>query len=273
MSMSALATLIINCVRMSLKCVAIKAPEYGETRQDILNDIALTTGATFITRDSSIRLQDVELKHLGGCKSIDIKKDVTTIIGGKGESLKIDERIEFLKKQIEQTDAINKCKIIQDRITKLVSGVAIIYVGAPTEIEMLERRHRIEDALEAVKSAREEGVVTGGGIALIRVLEDLEVLVDTQEQKYGVSLIKEVLVEPFKKILDNAGESPEVIMNKFKEEYFDDEFSGYDASDKEFCNMFDKGIIDPVKVTTSALKNAASVAMQLVMVKSAICDG
>lgn len=271
MEKQALATLIINCIRGSLKCVAIKAPEYGETRQNILSDLCLATGATFITRDSGIRLKELELKHLGNCKSIEIVKNQTTVIGGKGNTQKIDERIEFLNQQIKQTDSIKECEKIQERITKLASGVAIVYVGASTEIEMIEKRHRIEDALEAVKSAQEEGVVVGGGAALLRVLRDFSLEVDSEEQKYGVSLMREVIKEPFKKILENAGISSDFVINEFNS-LLDKEQIGFDVVNKEFCDMFIKGIIDPVKVTKNALKNASSVAMQLVMVKSAICE-
>ena len=263
----ALAALIMNTQRGSMKVAAIKAPRYGEERKRILRDLCLSTGATFITREDGIQLKDVRLQHFGQCKKINISKQLTTIVGGKGDQAGVDTQIDKLKVEIEQTDNIKECERIQERITRLASGIAVIRVGAPTEIEMIEKKHRIEDALEAVRSAQQQGIVSGGGAALLHALKSVEVDYDNDEQALGGSVVGSSVLAPLRQMCLNAGESPDLIMEQVR-----DSESGhaYDFMKREMVNAFDTGLIDPVKVTTCALKNAVSVASTLITTNFAI---
>jgi chaperonin GroEL len=265
----ALAALIMNTTRGTMQIAAVKAPRYGTERRNIMSDLALSTGATFITRESGKRLNDVVLEDLGFCKKIEVLKNLTTIVDGKGDWEKVEERIETLKTEIKQTDDINECERIQERISRLASGVAIIKIGGSTEIEAIERKHRVEDALEAVKSAQEEGIIPGGGVALLRCsdLQDLEV--DNEEQKMGVSVIIESLKEPIRQMAINAGLSPDIILDLVSRS---DPTQGYNFAKKELTNMLDSGIIDPTKVTRTALQNAASAASTLLTSNYAIIE-
>ncbi len=265
----ALAALIMNTVRGNMKIAAVKAPFYGARRRAILADLALSTGAEFITRESSVRLKDMKLQHLGQCRSIDITKTGTTVIGGKGSFEDIDKRIELLKVELRQTDDLRECEKIQERITKLAAGVAVINVGAATEVEMIEKKHRIEDALEAVKSAQQEGVVPGGGVALLRAATDLEVEVENEDQSYGVDIVRAAAAAPLRQMATNCGLSPDLIEAQIKEA---PKNHGYNFRDFLVVDMLKAGIIDPVKVTRTALQNAASAAGTLMTTSHAIVE-
>jgi chaperonin GroEL len=265
----ALAALIMNTVRGNMKVAAIKAPHYGEQRRNTLKDLSLSVGATFISRESGIKLKDVKLEHLGTAKSMESQKSWSTIIGGGGDYDEIEHRIEALKSEIKQTEDLRDCEQIQERITKLASGVAIIKVGGTTEVEMVEKKHRVEDALEAVKSAQVEGLLPGGGIALLNAVKGLEVEVDHPDQELGVQIIKDVVQEPVRQMAENAGESPDLILAKLES---CDENEGYDFRSGKIVNMFEKGIIDPTKVARCALQNATSAAGTLLTTNYAIVE-
>tara|TARA_R110000824_G_scaffold192927_4_gene375160 strand:+ start:1312 stop:2889 length:1578 start_codon:yes stop_codon:yes gene_type:complete len=265
----ALAALIMNTARGTMKIAAVKAPLYGEARKSILSDLAVSTGATFINRDSSAKLKEIKLTDLGQCKSIDITKILTTIIGGAGDFQQIDKRIEFLKAQLLQTEDIRDCEKIQNRITKLAAGVAVIRVGAPTEVEMTEKKHRVEDALEAVKAAQEEGIIPGGGVALVRASKKLKPKTDNEDQALGVEIIKKAVLAPLRQMAINAGESPDLIeakVRKAKKNF------GVNFRDFSTVDMYEAGIIDPLKVTRTALQNAASAAGTLITTSHAIIE-
>ena len=265
----ALAALIMNTMRGSMRVAAIKAPRYGEERKNILDDLSLSTGATFITRGTGLRLRDVKLSHLGEAKKIDSLRNWTTIVGGKGDFEEVDKRIDTLKTQLQQTDDLMECERLQERITKLASGVAIIRVGGTTAIDMNERKHRIEDALEAVKSAQTEGVVPGGGVALIRASEGLEVEVENADQRLGVEIILAAASEPVRQMARNADRSADLVVNQVQSA---DGSVGYDFTNDTLVDMYSEGIIDPAKVTRTALQNAASAAATLMTSGHAIVE-
>lgn len=264
----ALAALVMNTVRGSLKVAAVKAPYYGQHRRNILSDLALSTGAHFFSRESEITLRDIKMEHFGQARSVDMLKSNTTIIGGKGNFEEIDRRIEILKTELDATDDMRECARVQERITKLASGVAVIKVGAPTDVEMIEKKHRIEDALEAVKSAQHEGIVPGGGVALLRAAEAMtDVEVENEDQELGVAIIRMAAAAPLRQMALNCGLSPDLIEAEIQKA---PENSGYNFRDFLVVDMFEAGIIDPVKVTRSALENAASAAGTLITTSHAI---
>ena len=265
----ALAALIMNATRGTLKVAAVKAPRYGEERRNILKDLCVATGATYISRTSGLKLKEVQLENLGSCKKIEIGRNLTTIMSGKGSYKKVEEQIEVIKNQIKEEDNLTMCERLQERITRLASGIAIIRVGAPTEIEMIEKKHRIEDALEAVRAAQEEGIVPGGGTALVRASENLDVDVDNDDQSLGVEIIREAIKEPLRQMAINAGESPDIILNLVEQS---NENLGYDFSNGELINMVDAGIVDPARVTRVALQNASSAASTLMTTNYAIVE-
>jgi len=271
----ALAALIMNSARGTMKVAAAKAPRYGEERRRILEDLCIATGATMATRGAGLRLEEVKLEHLGSCKKIEIVKNATTILGGAGESDKISERIEDLKVEIDQTDSLQECKVLQDRVVRLASGVAIIRVGGSTEVEMLEKRHRIEDALEAVKAAQKEGIVPGGGMALIKAVmsmsddEDLEIEFENEDQRSGTQCIVDACRAPFRQMATNAGLSADVLEDRI---LYVKDHEGYNFRSLEICDMIAEGIIDPVLVTKTALENAASAAGSLLTTGHAIIE-
>ena len=259
----ALAALIMNTVRGTMKIAAIKAPRYGEERRGILKDLCLATGAAFITKSGEMKLEDVKLSHLGSCEKIDIVKNSSTFIGGKGDYENVEKQIESLKAEIENTDDLHECERIQERITRLASGVAIIKVGAPTEAEMIEKRHRIEDALEAVKAAQQEGIVPGGGVALIRALP----------KKPGPAaerIVYEAVKEPIRQMARNSGESPDLILEQVQKAKGN---RGYNFATGKMGDLLEEGVIDPVKVTITALTMAASAAGTLLTTGYAIVEG
>ena len=263
----ALAAVIANAVRGTMKVAAIKPPRYGEERRNILKDICSSTGATFITRESGINLCQIKLTHFGQSKSISCNKGWTTIVGGKGDYEEIDKKIESLKVEIKDTDSLQECERIQERITRLASGVAVIRVGAATEVEMMEKKHRIDDALEAVRSAQEEGIVAGGGVALLRSSTGLHVKTDNEEQSIGAKIILEAVEEPLRQMAINAGKSPDLIVDRVRHLTGN---KGFNFMTDSVVDMLDKGIVDPAKVTRCALQNAVSVASTLITTSHAI---
>lgn len=266
----ALAALIMNSIRGSLKVAAVKAPKYGEERRNVLKDLSIAIGATFVSRESGLTLKTTKLEHLGTVKTAEITKYWTTLVGGNGNLDEINNRISNLKAEIEQTDSLHECERIQERITRLASGVAIIRVGGTTEIEAIEKRHRIEDALEAVKSAQQEGIVPGGGTALLLASKKLKVNVENADQKIGIKIVQESCEAPIRQMAENAGKSPDLITDSVKKT----KKAGYGYDFKNDCltNLMDKGIVDPVKVTRCALQNAASVATTLFTTNHAIVE-
>jgi len=265
----ALAALIMNAVRGTLRIAAVKAPRYGEERRNILKDLAISIGATLVSRENNLRLKDVKLNHFGSAKTFECSKNFTTIVGGTGNIKEVEEKIEVLKTELGQTEDLHECERIQERITRLASGIAIIKVGGATEIEMTEKRHRIEDALEAVKSAQQEGIIPGGGIALIKACNNLQVKTENDSQELGVKIILEAVKEPARQMAINAGESPDMILSMIEKEAND---IGVDFTTGQTINMLEAGIIDPAKVTRCALQNAASVASTLITTNSAVIE-
>ena len=267
----ALAALIMNTVRGSMKIAAVKAPFYGERRRNILADLALSTGAEFISADGTRRLKDVQLQDFGQCRSIDITKTSTTVIGGKGDFEEIDRRIDLLKAELAETEDIRECDKIQERITKLASGVAVIKVGAATEVEMIEKKHRIEDALEAVKSAQQEGIVAGGGVALVRASNntDLQIDAENEDQFFGIEIVREAVKAPLRQMALNCGLSPDLVLARVEAA---EGSVGYNFRTDEMVDMLETGVIDPAKVTRTALQNAASAAGTLIPTSHAIVE-
>ena len=263
----ALAALIMNAMRGSLRVAGIKAPRYGEEKRNILRDLSLSIGATFITRQNNLRLRDVKLNHFGQAKTIESSKNLTTIVGGKGDLDEVEKRIDLLKAEIKNTESLSECEKTQERITRLASGIAIIRVGASSEVEMIEKKHRIEDALEAVHAAQTEGIVVGGGIALIRASKNLKVKTDNKDQKLGVQIVCEAVREPFKQMAINAGYSPDILLSSVEKTKGN---KGIDFNTGKLINLVESGIVDPVKATRCALQNATSVASTLIITNHAI---
>jgi chaperonin GroEL len=265
----ALAALIMNSVRGTMKVTAIKAPRYGEERRNILKDLAVSTGATFVSRESGMRLQEAKLEHLGRAKTIESSKYNTTIVGGNGSQQEIDKRIETLKAEMSQSDDLRECEKIQDRITRLSSGIAIINVGGATEVEMIEKKHRIEDALSAVDSAQTEGIVPGGGTALVKAVSSLRGLkLTTEDQRLGVEIIKKAIQEPLRQMVTNAGESPDIVLERVKAS----KKIGYNVATRKYEELISAGVLDPAKVTKTALRNAASASSTLLTADFAIVE-
>jgi len=255
----ALATLVVNKLRGTLQVSAVKAPGFGDRRKAMLEDIAVLTGGTVISEDLGLKLENIKLDDLGKAKKITIDKENTTIVEGAGEAQKIQGRVKQIKAQIEETTSDYDREKLQERLAKLVGGVAVINVGAATETEMKEKKARVEDALHATRAAVEEGIVPGGGVALLRCIAALDkTKSDNADQKIGVEIIKRVVEEPVRQIINNAGLESSIIVEKIKEAK--DKNQGFDAQDEKYVDMMKEGIIDPTKVTRSALQNASSVA-------------
>ena len=263
----ALAALIANSVRGTMKVSAVRAPKYGEERRNILKDLCASVGAKFISREAGLSLKEVKLNDFGQAKSLNLTKGWSTIIGGKGDWEEIDTRIAAIKNEIQQTENLKECERLQERITRLASGVAIIRVGAATEVEMIEKKHRIDDALEAVRSAQEEGIVPGGGIALLRAITDLSITLDNEEQTLGAKIVLKACEAPLRTMARNAGESEDIIIKMVREAQGDE---GYDFLNRCMVATYERGIIDPKKVTRCALQNAASAAGTLLTTSHAI---
>ncbi len=266
----ALATLVVNKLRGSLKIAAVKAPGFGDRRKAMLEDIAVLTGGTVISEERGYKLDNATLEYLGQAERIIIDKDNTTIVNGKGEKDAIVARVNEIKAQVEKTTSDYDKEKLQERLAKLSGGVAILYIGASTEVEMKEKKDRVDDALHATRAAVEEGVVAGGGVALIRALDCLD-SVDTrnEDEKTGVQIIRTALEAPLRTIVSNAGGEGSVIVNQVRAGKAD---YGYNARDDKFENMFAAGIIDPTKVTRLALENAASIASLLLTTECVIAD-
>ncbi len=254
----ALATLVVNKLRGTLQVCAVKAPGFGDRRKAMLEDIAILTGGTVISEDLGLKLENVKLQDLGRAKKITVDKENTTIVEGAGDPAKIQGRAKQIKAQIEETTSDYDREKLQERLAKIVGGVAVINVGAATEAEMKEKKARVEDALHATRAAVEEGIVPGGGVALLRCIKSLEKLKLDHDQQLGVSIVKRAMEEPIRQLIQNAGIDPSIIVERVKESK--DINYGYDVYKEDYADMIKAGIIDPTKVTRYALQNAASVA-------------
>ena len=257
----ALATLVVNKIRGTLKCASVKAPGFGDRRKAMLEDIAILTGGQVVSEDMGMKLEDLTLHNLGQAKSIVIDKDNTTIVDGAGDKESIKGRINQIRAQIEETTSDYDREKLQERLAKLAGGVAVINVGAATEIEMKEKKARVEDALHATRAAVEEGIVPGGGVALTRCVDVVQAVIDgetNEDQKVGASIILRAIESPLRQIVSNAGLEGALIIDKVKSN--SDVNYGFNAADGTYVNMIDSGIIDPTKVVRTALENAASVA-------------
>lgn len=265
----ALPTLVLNKIRGTLDVTAVKAPGFGDRRKGMLEDIAILTGGTVITEDLGLELSDATINDLGVAGKAVITKDDTTIVEGSGDKAQIEERVQLLKKQADETESSYDQEKLQERIAKLVGGVAVIKVGAPTETEIKERKLRIEDALNASRAAVAEGIVAGGGTAYINILDQLRDIEAEGDEKTGVNIVVRALEEPVRQIAKNSGQDGSVIVERLKQV---DEGVGFDAVTGEMVNMVEAGIIDPTRVTRSALQNAASVAALLLTSEAAVAD-
>ncbi|MCD6081216.1 MAG: chaperonin GroEL [Candidatus Omnitrophica bacterium] len=265
----ALATLVVNKIRGTLSCCAVKAPGYGERRKAMLQDIAILTGGRAITEDLGIKLESVELEDLGRAKRVTVDKENTTIVGGEGSTKDIEARISQIKKQIDETDSDYDREKLQERLAKLAGGVAVINVGAATETEMKEKKARVEDALHATRAAVEEGIVPGGGVALLRCISALDTLKLDGDEQIGVDIVRRVLEEPIRQLAFNAGEEGSVIVERVKSEK---QNVGFNVNTGKFEDMFEVGIIDPTKVTRTALENAASIASLLLTTEALVTE-
>ncbi len=265
----ALATLVVNKLRGTLQVCAVKAPGYGDRRKEMLGDIAVLTGGKAITEDLGIKLENVRVEDLGRAKRITVDKENTTIIEGAGKTVDINGRISTIKKQIEESDSDYDKEKLQERLAKIAGGVAVINVGAATETEMKEKKARVEDALHATRAAVEEGIVPGGGVALIRCLKALEDMKLKGDEQIGVNIIKRAIEEPLRHIAANAGKEGSVVVERVKEEKGN---IGYNAEKDRYEDLMEAGVIDPTKVTRTALQNAASIASLLLTTETLITD-
>jgi chaperonin GroEL len=266
----ALATLVVNRLRGGLKVAAVKAPGFGDRRKAMLEDIAILTGGQLISEELGIKLENVTLDMLGTAKKVEITKENTTIISGAGKKADIEGRIAQIKSQIEDTTSDYDKEKLQERLAKLAGGVAVIKVGGSTEIEVKERKDRVDDALNATRAAVEEGIVAGGGVALLRASSNLQAKGENADQQAGVGIVRRALQEPIRQIAQNSGAEGSVIVGKILENV--SETYGYDAQTGEFGDMIKMGIIDPVKVVRSALQDAASVAGLLITTEAMIAE-
>ncbi|MEI9476223.1 MAG: chaperonin GroEL [Deltaproteobacteria bacterium] len=265
----ALATLVVNKLRGTLKCCAVKAPGFGDRRKSMLEDIAILTGGKVISEDLGIKLENIKLNDLGRAKRITVDKDNTTIIDGSGDKDDIEARVKQIRVQTEETTSDYDREKLQERLAKIIGGVAVINVGAATETEMKEKKARVEDALNATRAAVEEGIVPGGGVAYLRCLSTLEKLKLEGDKKIGVDIIKRALEEPIRQIANNAGQEGSVVTEKVKNEKG---AFGFDATADEYTDMIKAGIIDPTKVVRLALQNAASVASLMITTEALVAD-
>lgn len=266
----ALATLVVNKIRGSLRIAAVKAPGFGDRRKAMLEDIAILTGGQLISEERGYKLENADLTYLGKAEKITIDKDNTTIVNGAGAKEDIAARVNQIKAQIESTTSDYDREKLQERLAKLAGGVAVLYVGAATEVEMKEKKDRVDDALHATRAAVEEGIVPGGGIAYIRAIESLEGLKgETDDETFGINIVKRALEEPLRQIVANAGGEGSIIVQKVKEGKED---FGYNARTEVFENLFSAGVIDPTKVGRVALENAASIAGMLLTTECVLSE-
>ena len=266
----ALATLVVNKLRGTLQCAAVKAPGFGDRRKAMLEDIAILTGGRAITEDLGIKLENVKIEELGKAKKVTIDKDNTTIVAGAGKSSEIEGRIKQLRVQVEETTSDYDKEKLQERLAKLVGGVAVIKVGAATETELKEKKARVEDAMHATRAAVEEGIVSGGGTALLRCLPALEKLKRHDDEAIGVNIVKRALEEPIRQIAQNAGHEGALVVGRVRESK--DEHFGFNAETGEFGDLVKAGVIDPAKVTRLALQNAASIVSLMLTTEVLIAD-
>jgi chaperonin GroEL len=267
----ALATLVVNKLRGGLKVAAVKAPGFGDRRKAMLQDIAILTGGQAISEDLGIKLENVTLNMLGRAKKVMIEKENTTIVNGAGKKEDIEARIAQIKAQIEETTSDYDREKLQERLAKLAGGVAVIRVGGATEVEVKERKDRVDDAMHATRAAVEEGILPGGGVALLRAIKALEkVKTQNEDQKHGVDIVKKALSWPARQIVINAGEDGSVVVGKILEK--DDYSFGFDAQTSEYANLVAKGIIDPTKVVRTALQDAASIAGLLITTEAMVAE-
>jgi chaperonin GroEL len=266
----ALATLVVNKLRGTLRIAAVKAPGFGDRRKAMLEDIAVLTGGTVVSEEKGYKLESANLSYLGTARNVTIDKDNTTIVEGAGDEADIKKRVNEIKVQIENTTSEYDREKLQERLAKLSGGVAVLRIGAATEVEMKEKKARVEDALHATRAAVEEGIVPGGGVAYLRTLGALEALeVANQDQRTGINIIRRAVEEPIRQIVSNAGEEASVIVNKIKE---GEGAYGYNAATGEFVDLLEAGVIDPTKVSRVALENASSVAGLLLTTEATIVD-
>jgi chaperonin GroEL len=266
----ALATLVVNKLRGTLQCAAVKAPGFGDRRKAMLEDIATLTGGKAITEDLGIKLENVKVEDLGRAKKVTVDKDNTTIVEGAGKASEIEGRVRQMRTQIDETTSDYDKEKLQERLAKLVGGVAVIKVGAATETELKEKKARVEDAMHATRAAVEEGIVPGGGVALLRCVPALDKLKVDSDEAIGVNIVKRALEEPMRQIVQNAGHEGAVVVGRVrdsKEENF-----GFDAETGEFCDLVKAGVIDPAKVTRLALQNAASIAALMLTTEALVAD-
>ena len=265
----ALATLVVNKIRGNINSVAVKSPGFGDRRKAMMEDIAILTGGKFITEDLGIKLENAEVDMLGSAKRITITKDDTTIVEGKGEAAAIQGRIGQIKRQIEETDSDYDREKLQERLAKLSGGVAVIQVGAATETELKERKHRIEDALSATRAAVEEGIVPGGGVTLIKAIKAVEAVKATGDELIGVNIVRRALEEPARIIAQNAGAEGSVVVERLRNAKGNE---GYNAMTESYEDMLKAGIVDPAKVTRSALQNAASIGSMVLTTECLVAE-
>ena len=265
----ALAALVLNKLRGTLQVAAVKAPGFGDRRKAMLEDIAILTGTRMISEDLGMKLENVTLKDLGKCKNVKIDKDNTTIIDGGGDRKEMEGRVRQIRAQIEETTSDYDREKLQERLAKLIGGVAVIRIGAATETEMKEKKARVEDALNATRAAVEEGIVPGGGVALVRCIKALEKVEVKGEQKSGIAILRRALEEPLRQIVENAGLEGSVVLNKVMEGEND---FGFNAATSEYENLIATGVIDPTKVVRFALQNAASVAGMMLTTEAMITE-
>ena len=267
----ALTTLVVNKLRGVLNIAAVKAPGFGDRRKAMLGDIAILTGGTMISEDLGLKLENLTLEHLGRAKKITVDKDTTTIVEGAGKTAEIKNRIDQLRRQIEETDSDYDREKYQERLAKLTGGVAVISVGASTEAEMKQKKARVEDALHATRAAAEEGILPGGGVPLLRCLEAVEKARATArgDEKIGVDIVKHALISPIRQIADNCGAHGSVVADEVAQKPTN---TGYDANTGEYVDMYKAGIIDPLKVVRTALENAASIAALMLTTETLVTD-
>jgi chaperonin GroEL len=266
----ALATLVVNKLRGGLKVAAVKAPGFGDRRKAMLQDIAILTGGQVISEDLGIKLENVTVQMLGRAKKISITKDDTTVVDGAGDKKEIGARVGQIKAQIEETTSDYDREKLQERLAKLAGGVAVIKVGGATEVEVKEKKDRVDDALNATRAAVEEGIVPGGGVALLRAASSIEVKGDNADQEAGVNIVRKALQAPIRQIAENAGVEGSIVVGKVMEKKKDS--YGYDAQSDEYVDMYDSGIIDPAKVVRTALQDAASIAGLLITTEAGVAE-
>ncbi len=266
----ALATLVVNKLRGTLQAAAVKAPGFGDRRKAMLEDVAILTGGKSLTEDLGIKLENVRIEDLGKAKKVVIDKDNTTIVEGAGKKEALDGRVKQLRVQIDETTSDYDREKLQERLAKLVGGVAVIKVGAATETEMKERKARVEDAMHATRAAVEEGIVPGGGVAFVRAIPALEKLKLGGDEQIGVGIVKRALEEPLRMIVSNAGHEGAVVIGKVKESK--DPNLGFDAASEDYTDMISAGILDPAKVTRTALQNAASIAALMLTTEALVSE-